>query len=188
MTTRLAAAIAVAAALLAPAGATAGGFATVGVDPLPDGIGPGKDWQVQLTILQHGRTPLEDVEPRVIVKRGSVRRAFAARATGTPGVYRARVVFPTAGTWHYVVDDGFTMTHTFPAVRVRPDGGGKAPVAGGSSPAGNSSPAGEVAAGSSGGGPDVLLALAVAAVAGLAAALGSAALRRRRQRPAPQRG
>jgi hypothetical protein len=190
--------MAVAAALLAPSGAAAGGFATVGVDPLPDGIGPGKDWQVQLTILQHGRTPLENVEPQVIVTRGSARRVFAARATRRPGVYRARVVFPSAGTWHYVVDDGFTMTHTFAPVRVRASGGAKTPVApaaGGPGPAAEVAAgasgkvsAGAPAAGSSGGGADIPLAVAIAAVAGLAAALGTAALRRSRPRPAPEGG
>jgi hypothetical protein len=177
MRTRLAATIAAGAALLAPSGAAAGGFATVGVDPVPDGIGPGKVWEVRLTILQHGRTPLEYVNPQVIVERGSVRRAFAARATRQPGVYRARVVFPSAGTWQYVVDDGFTKTHTFAPVRVATGGGGKTPVA---ASATSAAPPGS----SDGGGPDIQLALAVAAVAGLGAALGSAALQGRRPRPA----
>jgi hypothetical protein len=191
MTGRLAAAIAVAVTLLAPSGAAAGGFATVGVDPLPNGIGPGKSWQVQLTILQHGRTPLEGVDPRVIVQRGSERRTFAAIATRQPGVYRARVVFPSVGTWRYVVDDGFTARHTFPPVRVRAGGDAKASVAAPATP--KASLAGEVAAppsgaGSSGDGPEIVLALLVAAVAGLAAALASAALRRSRTRTAPEGG
>ena len=101
---------------LAPASASAGGFATVGVEPLPDGS---RSWDAQLTILQHGRTPLDGVHPRVIVERGSVRRSFAARPAGRPGVYHAEVVFPSPGTWAYAVDDGFSMTHTFPPVQVR---------------------------------------------------------------------
>jgi YtkA-like len=105
-------------ALLVPASASAGGFATVGLDPLPDGARAGQPWVVDLTVLQHGRTPLEGVHPRVLVTRGSQREAFPARATATAGVYRAEVVFPTAGTWEYEVDDGFTQTHTFPPVRV----------------------------------------------------------------------
>jgi hypothetical protein len=203
MRTRHVAAIAVAVALMAPSSAAAGGFATVGLDPLPDGIGPGKPWQVRLTILQHGRTPLDGLVPEVIAKRGSVRKTFAARPAGRPGVYRARVVFPSAGTWHYVVDDGFTMTHTFPPVRVRAGGGGKTPVAaaGAGVPAAgeggtigiaadsaSTGPATSPSDGSSDDGPDIALALALAAVAGLAAALGTAALRRRRPRPAPERG
>ena len=110
---------AIVAALLVPSGAAAGGWATVGLDSLPDGIEAGDTWNVRLTILQHGVTPLDDVEPRVIAERGSERREFAAEPTGRSGVYRAAVAFPSAGTWRYVVDDGFTMTHTFPPVRVR---------------------------------------------------------------------
>ncbi len=121
MRTRLPLLIAVAAALAAPATAGAGGFATVGVNPLPEGIDPGEPWNVELTVLQHGRTPLEGVHPRVIATRGSERREFAARATDRPGVYSAEVVFPDAGKWKYVVDDGFTQTHSFPPVTV---GGG----------------------------------------------------------------
>jgi hypothetical protein len=177
-------ALAAAVALTAPAGAAAGGFATVGVDPLPDGIGAGKTWHVRLTILQHGRTPLDGVEPRVIATRGSVRRVFAARPAGRPGVYRAAVVFPTRGIWHYVVDDGFTMTHTFPPVRVRAAGGDKgvsAPAAGGAKAP--STPAGGGPA-DSGGGPGIPLVLALAALAGVLAALGIAAVRRA---PSPSR-
>jgi hypothetical protein len=189
MTTRLAAAVAVAAALAAPSGAAAGGFSTVGVDPLPDGIGAGRTWQVQLTILQHGLTPLTNVKPQVIVTRGSERRVFAAAATKWPGVYRAQVVFPSVGTWRYVVDDGFTMTHTFPPVRVRAHGGGKtsvaAPAGGASSgPGATARPSGAA----DGNGPNIALALAVAAVAGSAAGIGSAALQRRHPRSAPEGG
>ena len=147
--------------LLLPSGAAAGGFATVGLDSQPDG---GRSWQVELTILQHGRTPLDGLQPRVIIERGSVRRGFAAKPAGRPGVYRADVVFPAPGTWRYVVDDGFTMTHTFPPVRI---GGAK----------GDGPPAVSATA-STDGGPDIPLALAAAAACGLAAGLAGAAMRR----------
>jgi YtkA-like len=156
---------ALAVSLLLPSAAEAGGFATVGLDPPPDGS---RAWQVELTILQHGRTPLDGLDPKVIVERGSVRRAFAAEPAGQRGVYRAEVVFPAPGTWHYVVDDGFTATHTFPPVRVGDGDGDRSPVE---------------AATSTGGGPDIPLALGVAAAVGLAVALAGAALRR--ARPAP---
>ncbi|MEA2419231.1 MAG: hypothetical protein QOE60_1437 [Thermoleophilaceae bacterium] len=163
MRTTPTAVLAVAAALLSASGAAAGGFATVGLDPLPDGS---QAWHAQLTILQHGRTPLDGLRPKLIVERGSVRRVFVAKPAGQPGVYSVEVAFPSGGTWSYVVDDGFTMTHSFPPVRV---GGGE------------SAPSADE-------GPDMRLALAVAAVAGLAAALGSAWLLRTRRRPAPAGG
>jgi hypothetical protein len=189
MRAKLAAIVTVAAALLAPAAATAGGWATVGLEPMPDGVGPQKTWQVQLTLLQHGRTPLQNVEPQVIITRAGHRDVFPARATSEPGVYRAEVVFPTAGTWRYAVDDGFTQTHTFPPVRVTEGGGGKAPaglpdlkpaVA-----AADEGP-GAGAAAEAGGDSDLLPAFAIAAAAALAAALGAALLRRRRPPAAPE--
>jgi hypothetical protein len=174
MTRRLAAAAALATVLLVPATAAAGGWATVGLDP-PDGVGPGETWPAELTILQHGISPLAGVKPRVIVTRGDARRVYAATPTGEPGVYRAEVVFPTAGTWRYAVDDGFSATHTFPPVRV---GGGEASKTVAAASA--STPSRD------GGGPDIWLALAAAGGAGLIAVLGSAALQRRR--PAPEGG
>jgi hypothetical protein len=152
---------ALAVSLLLPSAAAAGGFATVGLDSLPDGS---HTWRVELTILQHGRTPLDGLHPEVIVKRGSMRRVFAAEPAGESGVYRAEVVFPARGTWHYVVDDDFSATHTFPPVRVGNGEDDSAPVE----------------ASSTGGGPDIPLALAVAVAAGVAAGLAGRAMRRAR--------
>jgi len=106
-------------ALMLPASASGGGWATVGLDSMPDGVRAGATWRVELTVLRHGRTPLVGVHPRVIAWRGAERReVFPAPATDRAGVYEAEVVFPTAGTWEYLVDDGFSQRHTFPPVRV----------------------------------------------------------------------
>jgi hypothetical protein len=172
------ASLTVAAALIAPSTALAGGFATVGVSPPPDRLEPGTPWHVELEVLQHGRTPLDGVHPRVIVNRDGNPKEFRARATGRPGIYTADVVFPSAGTWNFAVDDGFTQTHTFPPIRVGSGDGvtktaAAAPSAGGADDGG------------SGGGSDLPLALAIAGIAALAAALGATALRRR---PRPESG
>jgi hypothetical protein len=100
--------------------ALAGGWATVGLNSTPSGVGPGQPWTPELTILQHGVTPLKGVKPAVMIRKGNETHVFAARPTGKPGVYRASVVFPTAGTWSYQVDDGFISAtpHTFPAVEI----------------------------------------------------------------------
>jgi hypothetical protein len=152
--------------LIAPASALAGGFATVGLSSTPDGTRPGEPWVVELTILQHGRSdaPLIGVQPAVIVAKddGSSLQRFAATPTGRPGVYRASVVFASAGTWRYRVDDGFAgAIHTYPAVDI---GGGSAGAV--------------VAVAGSGGGPSVWLALLAAVVAGLGAGLAARLLRR----------
>jgi hypothetical protein len=166
--------LAVAAVALAlPAGASAGGWATVELDSLPDRLAPGETWSVELTILQHGVTPLVGVEPRVLVtKAGETgRRAFPARATSKPGVYQANVVFDSAGTWTYSVDDGFVGVRTYPPVSI--GRGGERQVA---TTAGLGSGGGD--------GPDYVLAFAVAAIAGLTAGLVAAAVQRRRGGPA----
>ena len=106
--------------LLAVGAAGAGGWATAGLAPPPEGIGPGEKWDATVTVLQHGRTPLEGVQPMVIVKNAKTgeEEAFAAKPTKKPGVYHAEVEFPSGGEWTYAVDDGFGQTHTFAPVQV----------------------------------------------------------------------
>jgi hypothetical protein len=122
-------------AVAMPASAFAGGWATAGLAPPPGDIGAGDTWKAELTLLQHGQTPLEGVEPVVTIKNGSTDKAFPAKATDKPGVYVAEVVFPSAGKWSYEVDDGFGQTHTFAPVSVAAGGGGDGipilPISGG---------------------------------------------------------
>jgi hypothetical protein len=104
-------------ALALPAAALGGGFATAGVGPPSDGLGAGDTWHAKITLLQHGITPLQGVSPTITI-RGPETRTFAARPTEDPGVYVADVVFPTAGSYRYEVDDGFSQVHSFAAVRI----------------------------------------------------------------------
>ena len=131
--------IAIALPLAAPALAGAGGFATAELSSTPAGVAPGKPWNVDITIRQHGREPLDGLAPSVQISSGDQLREFAAKPTGKSGVYRAEVVFPTAGRWDYVVYDGFNdgMPHTFPEVRI--GDGAAAPAA--PSPANQTAPA-----------------------------------------------
>ena len=119
------------AAVAVPA-AGAGGWATVGLSSLPpSGLEPNQNWPVDITVLQHGETPLAGVTPIVRVRDdgGKVVRSFTAAPTGKTGVYRAVVTFPREGTYSYEVYDGFgtyggARTHTFkPVAIVGADGG-----------------------------------------------------------------
>jgi hypothetical protein len=181
MTMRLTLLAVIAAALAAPPAASAGAWATVGFDPPPDTLAPGEGWQVEMTILQHGVTPLVGVEPSVIVApaEGGERKAFRARPTGKPGVYRATVAFPSAGTWRYVVDDGFSAQHKYPPVRVGKSGknAGAEPVAVANTAV--ATPPSPGSPGSGDDGPSYMLAFVAAAVAALAAGFGAALLQRR---------
>jgi hypothetical protein len=157
------------AVLLLPASALAGGWATAGVGPPPDDMGPGQTWDARITVLQHGNpeTPLMGVVPTLTIKNGATSKTFKAKPTDEPGVYIAHVVFPRAGTWSYEVYDGFSQyggaqTHRFKPVTigVADDGGG-------------------------GGFPTMTVTAVIAAMLGLAALLYLLARRFRVRAPAP---
>jgi hypothetical protein len=110
--------LAVSAALLLAAPAAAGGFATAGLSPPDGGIGAGDTWNAEVTILQHGVTPLVGISPVVSISKGGETHRFAAVPTRKDGVYLAKVAFPSEGTWRYQVDDGFSQTHSFAPVQI----------------------------------------------------------------------
>ena len=116
-------------ALLVPAAATAGGFATVQLGSLPAGTDAGGTWTPTMTILQHGVTPLDGLQPAVrITDDSGATQSFAARPAGEPGTYVANVAFPTAGTWRYEIWDGFSQTHTYAPVTIGDGEGGSFPT------------------------------------------------------------
>ena len=160
----IAAAVAAAGLLGLPAAATAGGWATVSLSSTPDGLGPGAPWDVEMTILQHGRTPLDGVEPSITLTNAATgeTRTVQAKPAGRPGVYTAQAVFPAAGRWTYAVDDGFSRVHDYPAVTI----GGAASTA----------PA------AAGGDGLPWSTLGIALLAGVAAAVLATGVRRRRSR------
>jgi hypothetical protein len=109
------------AALAAAPAAQAGCWATVKLSSMPDG---GRVWNVEITPLQHGRTRLPGAKPRIEIRNGTgAWRSFAARPTAKRGVFRARVVFPDAGSWRFRVWDGFephcARYHSYAAVSVK---------------------------------------------------------------------
>jgi hypothetical protein len=110
-------------ALMLAANATAGGFATVQLSSTPTGTDAGTPWSVDLTVLQHGVTPLDGIEPLITISDGSSEKSFPAAPTGAPGVYHADVVFPEAGTWTWTIWDGFSQTHTYNPVEIAPGSG-----------------------------------------------------------------
>jgi hypothetical protein len=114
-------------ALVATATATAGGWATVGIAPLPDGTEPGTTWRPDITILQHGRTPLEGLAPVVrITGDDGASHEFLAMPTDQPGVYDASVVFPTSGDWRVAVESGFGDSRlTYGPVSITSSSGGE---------------------------------------------------------------
>lgn len=126
-------------ALATAASAVAGGFATVGLNSQPpDGGGPGSTWDVTLNVLQHGVTPLSGISPTIVIRNldTGATETFAATPTGEPGKYAAKVVFATAGRWEYLINDGFSQTHTFKPISIAGTPGSTASGDDGSFPVG----------------------------------------------------
>jgi hypothetical protein len=101
--------------------AYAGGWATVELDESPSGIVAGEPWRVELTVKQHGITPMSNVSPSVRIDNGEgVVRTFQARPTSRVGTYVAEVTYPTEGTWRTRIFDGFTdaVPHRLPEMEV----------------------------------------------------------------------
>ena len=99
------------AALALPTASTASGWATVGLETLPAGVGAGETWVAEAD--HAARANALGVKPRVLIddNQGG-RRAFAA-APPAAGRLPARVVFPQAGSWQVSVEDGFSLAHSF---------------------------------------------------------------------------
>ena len=98
-------------ALAAAPGALAGGWATVGLTPLPpDDIQAGDAWTPQVTVLRHGRTPTDGAAPSITISSGSDTTTIPLEPAGKTGLYSARVVFSHAGTWSYAIDNGLQAT------------------------------------------------------------------------------
>ena len=98
--------------------AVAGGWATVGMSSTPDGVQPGKPWVVDMTVLQHGRTPLEGLSPSLTIVNGDARQTFHAKETKEPGVYRVARDVPDRGP---VELPGRRRLHQRPAAHVQGD-------------------------------------------------------------------
>ena len=122
-------------ALACASTALAGGWATVRLSSSPKGLSADEPWVVDITVLQHGLAsqPLCCLKPTVTIRRvgparsttafGKTSLTFKARPTSRSGVYRAKIVFPSAGTWRYEVYDAFTAyggarAHRFAAVKI----------------------------------------------------------------------
>ena len=105
--------VAIATGIAAFAGsAWAGGWASAGLTLPPATIEAGQEWEAEITILQHGKTPTDGAEPSVIIRDGASGRSetFRAVPSGEVGHYTASVVFPTSGSWAIEVDNGFAAT------------------------------------------------------------------------------
>lgn len=73
----------------------------VRVSPEPTTLTAGAAWRVVISVRRGGR-PVAVAPPRIEVQSGSRHRVTLSKRAGR-GVFRARVVFPSAGRWTYSV-------------------------------------------------------------------------------------
>ena len=101
----------------------AGGWAVITLDELPSGVVAGKPLTIGFTVLQHGKTPMTDLEPTVTAKLSKGKPlTFFATPEGKPGYYTATLTFPEAGNWEWSIQ-AFTMDQKMPVLGVAESSG-----------------------------------------------------------------
>lgn len=95
----------------------AGGWAVITLDALPTGVVAGEPFTVGFTVLQHGMTPMEDLDPLITGRSGDEKVMAFARPEGEPGHYSATLTFPSEGDWEWSIQ-AFSMDQKMPALFV----------------------------------------------------------------------
>jgi hypothetical protein len=151
------------------AGAGAGGWAMTSVEDMPAALEPGEPVDVELTVLQHGQTPVSGESVTVVVGPVDGRMLrFPATPTGQPGHYRAQILVDSGGSWPWYVEQGIFGPQDLGRLDVGDVGGGS-----GSDPGSGSLTA------------PLPARVALTAAAGLAVLVAVAMWRRSRDRQAP---
>ena len=96
----------------------AGGWAVITLDELPSGVVAGEPFTIGFTVLQHGKTPMNDLDPILNVHLDKT-DAFIVHAKhdDKPGHYIATLTFPKAGEWEWSIQ-AFTMDQRMPRLSV----------------------------------------------------------------------
>lgn len=86
----------------------AGGWAVATLDTLPNSAVAGQPLEVGFMIRQHGQTPWNYDNVKVVAQREEDGDTFAvdARPEGAAGHYAATLNFPTSGTWRWGIETG----------------------------------------------------------------------------------
>ncbi len=102
--------------------ALAGGWAVITLDELPFNVIAGEPVSVGFTVLQHGKTPLAGLDPKIIANLlSSEPMVILAEAGGKPGHYVATLTFPKEGNWEWSIQ-AFTMEQRMPVLNVAAPG------------------------------------------------------------------
>jgi mono/diheme cytochrome c family protein len=102
----------------------AGGWAVIVLDELPTNIVAGEPLTIGFTVLQHGRSPMDGLEP-IITANLYKEQEFVvfAEPDGKPGHYTATITFPKEGEWRWYIE-AFSMKQLMPMLTVAAPVGG----------------------------------------------------------------
>lgn len=96
----------------------AGGWAVIVLDDLPTNVVAGEPLTIGFTVLQHGKTPMDGLEPTItanLFKEEVI--VVQAEADGESGHYTASLTFPKEGEWRWSIQ-AFTMDQRMPMLNV----------------------------------------------------------------------
>ncbi|OGO31655.1 MAG: hypothetical protein A2Z16_04230 [Chloroflexi bacterium RBG_16_54_18] len=100
----------------------AGGWATITVEEWPQDMAAGQPVLVRFTVRQHGqdRGRLNDLTPVIRARNTSSGEAIEvqAKSENRDGVYRAEIIFPSAGDWSWSIQ-AFSMDQPMPILVVK---------------------------------------------------------------------
>ena len=100
----------------------AGGWAVITLDELPSNSVAGEPLRIGFTVLQHGRTPMTNLEPTVTAGLALDEKLVVyAEPEGKPGHYVATLTFPKEGEWEWSIQ-AFTMDQSMPVLSVAAPG------------------------------------------------------------------
>ncbi len=109
--------LALALALLLVLPVFAGGWAVITLDELPTGVVAGELFTVGFTVLQHGRTPMADLDPVIIARSGDEKVTVFVKEEGKPGHYAVDMTLPYEGEWEWTIQ-AFSMEQKMPVLSV----------------------------------------------------------------------
>lgn len=116
--TRIAIGLALLIAIMFAFPALAGGWAVITLDELPSDVVAREPLTIGFTVLQHGITPMSDLDPTITAKLSSAEpMVISAEPDGKPGHYVATLTFPKEGNWEWSIQ-AFTMNQAMPVLNV----------------------------------------------------------------------
>jgi len=98
--------------------AFAGGWAVITLDEAPTEIVAGEPLTIGFMVLQHGKTPMVNLDPTVKATLPNGEQfTVNADPEGKPGHYTATLIFSREGDWSWSIQ-AFTMDQPMPGLRV----------------------------------------------------------------------